>query len=752
MSALAERRSSLTTAHAPPPTSLSEEATARLAQDMGLLPVEYAALRVGLGRLPAHAELAVVAGMWSEHCSYKSTRHLLATLPRQSPAVLAGPGQHAGVVSVGEGWAVAFKIESHNHPSAVEPYQGAATGVGGILRDVIAAGARPCALLDFLCFGDPGSADTRRIVQGVVRGISDYGNAMGVPNVGGRTVFDPGYEGNPLVNVLCAGLLRPDAIRHARVAGAGHVLLLVGARTGRDGVLGAAFASEALGDSGSHAGRRSHIQVGDPFAGKLLMEAVLAFGPDQGLLAVQDLGACGLACATFEMAAAGGVGFDVDLDAVPTREPGLSPIEIFLSETQERFALVVQAEVVPQALAHFFDRGVTAAAIGRSTEDGVVRVRQRGVPLIELPAALVAGGAPDSQWPLAEAATAPLPATALVARPAVVGHSPADWLLALLEKTGDPEPIYSRFDQTVGNRTVRGPGQAAAAVLRLPESLRGFALSLTGDGLLCAADPYLGAQSALAEAVRRLGAVGAELLAITDGLNHASPRDPGQHRQLVEVVRGLRDGLLALGVPVTGGNVSLYNQSPRGAVPPTPMIGGIGIVPDVRRVPGSQLRTGQVLYLVGELADAAGASRFAALQYGQPLGTPRVDLAAERRVAALLIAAVAAGLLPTCKVVSRGGLLTALARLALASGVGLDVALPASAAPLWQGFGEHPAQVLVSPQDDGAAAQLGMLCAEHGVPLLRLGICQGSTLRVGGLLQIDLATLAAAQRQRAVLS
>lgn len=716
---------------------LDEEQAARVAVAMGLLPREYEVLRAALGRTPSQPELAVFSGMWSEHCSYKSTRHLLAALPKESPRVLAGPGSHAGVVDVGEGWAVAFKIESHNHPSAVEPYQGAATGVGGILRDVIAQGARPCAVMDFLCFGDRHSAASRRIERGVTAGIAGYGNAIGVPNLGGRTHHDVAYEGNPLVNALAAGLIRPEAQRSARTTATEGVFLLVGAATGRDGVLGAAFASEALGSSEENVHRRSHVQVGDPFAGKLLLEAVLAFSEVQGMLAVQDLGACGIACASFEMAAVSDAGIDLDLDTVPLREPQMSALEIFLSESQERFAFIVRPDCVDLAIRHFQSYGVGAAAIGCLTNSGHVRVRHRGTMCIDLPAKLVAGGAPPSIWPIAPQ----LPEKPALPQDVTTPHQPIfTTLSALLSHHPDAEPLYSHYDQTVGNRTIYGPGQAAAAVLRLPGSTRGFALTLTGRGALCAADPYLGAQAALAEATRRLACVGAELVAITDGLNFASPRDPIEHRRIAEVIRGLADGLRTLEIPVTGGNVSLYNQSPRGPIPPTPMVGALGLVPDLTKAPPAKLRTGQRLILVGALRDEATASAYLTLRYGAPLGTPACDLEAEKKLAKFLRAAVEKGLVRSAIAITWGGLLTTLARACLRSGIGARITLPPSDRAHLQLFAEHPAQALLGVTIEDAAALL-TLATTYGVPAQSIGDSGGTTLNLIGHGEIPLATL-----------
>ncbi|MFO0622292.1 MAG: phosphoribosylformylglycinamidine synthase subunit PurL [Polyangia bacterium] len=722
---------------------LSSELAAKLASSMGLLPQEYLAITDRLQRQPSHCELAIFAGMWSEHCSYKSTRHLLAQLPKEGARVLAGPGSHAGVVDVGEGWAVAFKIESHNHPSAVEPYQGAATGVGGILRDIIAQGARPCAIMDFLCFGDPDSADTQRIAHGVIAGIGGYGNAVGVPNVGGRTQFDPAYEGNPLVNALAAGLVRPDEQRHARASREGSLLLLVGAATGRDGVLGAAFASEALGDASSHAKRRSHIQIGDPFSGKLLQEAILSFGPAQGLLATQDLGACGIACASFEMAALGAVGLDLWLDEVPLREPDLTPLEVLLSETQERFAIVIDEAFRERAVMHFQQAGLTAAVIGAVQQTGHVRIYSRGECIADLPAQLVAGGAPRSEW----TAAAALPAQTARAASTFDNKSPIEVLLSLLTQCSDAEPIYSQYDQTVGNKTICGPGQAAAAVIRLPDSKRGFALTLCGRGDLCASDPFLGAQSAVAEVLRRMGCVGAELVAVTDGLNFASPRDPVQYLRIERVISGIASALRTLGVPVTGGNVSLYNESPHGAIPPTPMIGGLGIAADVRLCPRSVAQQGQHLYVLGTLRDHPCASL-----YSQPSEAasvvPDVDLDAERRLYHLLHSAIAERLLSATKPVSRGGLLTTLARLCIRSQCGAELTLPSHHRTRWLLFGEYAAQVIVSVDSPQQAERLSVLAEQQQIALTPLGIMTGTTLHLAQVLSVDVRELLAASRLR----
>lgn len=682
-----------------------------------------------LGRMPNALELLVLAGMWSEHCSYKSTRHLLSALPSRGPHVLAGPGAHAGVVDVGEGYAVAFKIESHNHPSAIEPYQGAATGVGGILRDIIAAGARPCAILDGLCFGLPQSARTRHLRRGIADGIAGYGNAIGVPNIGGCTRYDPRYEGNPLVNVLGVGILRHGEVRTARAAGVGNAIVYVGAATGRDGILGAAFASEALGEADAQASQRPRVQVGDPFTGKRLLEACLAFNAQLGLIAGQDLGACGLACATFEMAALGQVGFDIELGAVPLRERAMPPAEIFLSETQERFLFVVDKDREAQALAHFARHGLIAAVLGRVVPGAQVRVRYRGELVCDLPAALVAGGAPATRFALASE-LAPMASDPPFPPPI----SCEETLLGLLSdpSMAEQESIYGRFDQTVGNRTVRGPAAAAAAVLRLPNSQRGFALTLTGRGDLGAADPYLGAQATLAQACRDLAAAGAKLVAVTDGINCASPSDPREHRRLAEQIRGLGDALQALAVPVTGGNVSLYNESPTGAIPPTMFIGGLGLVEDVARVPKVALAPELALLLVGALRWDPTSSRYGQLASAKRVfGQPAVDLPAEQALARFLVEQGQKGLIFACKPTSMGGLGVALAKLCLRGDCGADVTLPDCARADWALFGEYPAQAILAASP-AVAESLALAAAPLAVPLYRIGMSGGDRLRIRG--------------------
>ncbi len=714
--------------------TLPRDEARELGRTVGLDADELTRIETELKRTPSRAELLMFGAMWSEHCSYKSSRHLLASLPKEGRGVLAGPGSHAGVVDVGDGFGVAFKIESHNHPSAVEPYQGAATGVGGILRDVIAQGARPVAILDGLCFGNPDSAQARHIREGVVAGIGGYGNAVGVANVGGRTRYDARYEKNPLVNAMAVGLLHPEQMRTARATGTGHALLYVGAATGSDGVMGAAFASETLGKDTSN--KRTHVQVGDPFTGKKLLEACLSFSPEQGLLACQDLGAAGLACAVTEMADASGVGLRLQLDAVPLRDSSLTPEEIFVSETQERFAFIVKKTHVDAAVSHFRDAGLEARVVGETIAGGRVEIAFHDTLVADVPASLVAGGPGAKRWP-----AAPLPPPP--AWPAFQPRPVAESLLGLLATPSlrDDSEISRGFDQTVGNLTARGPGDADAAVLRLPGSSRGVALCITGDGPQCSSAPRLGAQAAIAESMRRLACAGAELVAITDGLNQGAPNVPTEAERLREVIGGLGDALRFFGVPVTGGNVSLYNQSAAGPVPPTPLVGALGVTPDVVNGPTHDLRSGQRLFLAGPWSDAVGHAHYGSWASGALEGpAPEVDLGAEKRLAAFLGSATRAGLVPVARSVNAGGLLVALAKLCARTSTGAKVKLPAASRIDWALFGEHPAQAWLAVRPDDAP-RLRALAAEHGCPLFDAGEAGGDALELSGVASVRVSDI-----------
>lgn len=711
-----------------------EEALA-IAQDMGVNEGELLAIEARIDRVPNRIELAVFAGMWSEHCSYKTTRSRLRHMPKDGGAVLAGPGSHAGVVDVGEGWGLAFKIESHNHPSAVEPYQGAATGVGGILRDIVAQGARPVAVMDSLCFGPADSPRTKHLRDGVVAGIAGYGNAFGVPNIGGRIQYDPRYDGNPLVNALAAGLVRHGGMRTAKAKGVGNPVLYVGATTGRDGILGAAFASEELAEDTTE--QRSHVQVGDPYTGKKLMEAILAFGDEHGLIAGQDMGATGLTCAASEMAEAGGLGIELWLERVPLREKGMAAEEILVSESQERFLFVIDKGREDDAIAHFEHYGVAAAIVGVVIDEDRFIAKHGDRVVVDLPASFVAEGCPESEFPVADALPEPPPYAPFDAPENLSGT-----LSALM---GDPgiasnREVFSRYDSTVGNRTVRGPEEAEAAVQKLPASARGYALTITGRGDVCAADPYLGAKSALGSALRNLACVGGRMLAITDGLNMGSPRDPEENLRLSETIRGLADGLRELEIPVTGGNVSLYNESPRGAIPPTPMVGAVATVENVMHVPAAGLRADDIVFLVGSLVDAPSYSAYGNLISPEGRPAPSVDLHADRALAGFIVEAVKLGLVSAAKDAGAGGLAVALAKMAVRGGVGVEVDIQFHGRFDWALFGEYSGVAWLTTASENAD-RLAEIASRHGVDFQRVGSVGGDKVTVRAVLSASLNDL-----------
>lgn len=721
-------------------------AAAQAAQQSGLSESEFAHLCAQLGRLPTPTELALFAGMWSEHCSYKSTRHLIAELPTTAPWLLAGPGEHAGAVALTEDWAVAFKIESHNHPSAVEPYQGAATGVGGILRDILALGARPCALWPSLAFG--AHPAQHALIAGVYAGISGYGNTVGVPVVGQTLAFHPAYERNPLVNVLAVGTLHRNTmpLRTSRVPIPGAKVLLVGARTGRDGLHGAAFASTAL--VAGQAQSRLRVQVADPLMGCRLLDAVLAFDATRGLLGGQDLGACGLGCAASELSQKSGLGMQIDLTAVPLREPDLSALEILLSESQERFLFLIAGDAEATALRHFSIYGVPAAILGQLTLAPALRVSFAGQTWVDVPADLVAGGAPRPPWatlrvPL-ECSRATDAGSAV--EPAGLATAPdcAAYLLSLLAHPAhrDPMPLAQQFDATVGNRTLCTGFLHHAAILRLAPGLDdSLAITVAGHGSACALDPYRGAQLAVATAVRRLACVGAKTLAISDGINAPSPRPVQAYYQLTQLLAGISSALAALGdarsIPICSGNMSLYNESPHSAIPPTPMIAALGRrtsllpLPFLPGLPGDRL-----VLLCPQAPTSPPAVR---LPDGtlRPADTssvpPDIDLSAERRLVDLLLSVQP--LFSHAISVEEGGIALALAQLVLRSGVGAQIELSAVAAHSPTHtlsaclFAQRTAQVIVAT----SPAQQPLLIAQaqaHGVACLDLGYRGGSSLRM----------------------
>jgi len=708
-----------------------------LHRQLGLTDHELEAIRERLaGRQPNELELAMFSVMWSEHCSYKSSKPLLGTLPTAGAGVVAGPGENAGVISIGDGLAVAFKIESHNHPSAVEPYQGAATGVGGILRDIFTMGARPIAVLDALRFGDPADVRTRHLVDGVVGGVGGYGNCVGIPTVGGELVFDPSYQGNPLVNVMAIGVLEERHLTRAAAPGPGNLVVLFGSTTGRDGIGGASvLASATFNDA--DASKRPSVQVGDPFAEKLLIEASLELIERGFVEGLQDLGAGGITCATSETADRAGTGITVDLDAIPLREPGMAPFEVMISESQERMCAIVRPDRWPDVREVAERWGLPVAVIGHVTDDGDITVTSGGAELARIPAAALTSDAivhqrvaraPEHR----RAAPAPGAPTGASDRLPERGMDPGAVLLALL---GSPNlasrrSVFERYDSTVGTDTVVGPGHGAA-VMRIKGTSRALVAATDGNQAVGVLDPHLGAAMSVAEATRNVSITGARPLGVTNCLNYGDPTRPEAFWQLTEGVRGLADACRALGLPVTGGNVSLYNESPAGSIAPTPEIGVVGLIDDVAALVGPAFVTdGDAILLVGEATSGLIGSSYAALA-GTTVedGMPSLDLVREAAVQGFARDAIDRGLVESAQDVSGGGLAVALAEAAMWGGHGAAVRVPTSMSPAVELFGESPSRIVVTSTQRHAPA-LALLARQHGLPVETLGSVGGDRLQI----------------------
>jgi phosphoribosylformylglycinamidine synthase subunit PurL len=719
---------------------------------LGLTPDEFDRIVSILGRRPTDAELAIYSVMWSEHCSYKSSRKHLRQFADKAPptdVLLAGIGQNAGVVDIGQGYAVTFKIESHNHPSYVEPFQGAATGVGGIVRDILAMGARPIAVMDALRFGPADAPDTHRVLPGVVSGISFYGNCLGLPNIGGELAFDPCYLGNPLVNALCVGVLRHSDLKLAAATGPGNQVILFGSRTGPDGIGGASvLASASFGGAGEGA-KRPSVQVGDPFMEKLLVECCLELYRAGLVVGIQDLGAAGVACATTELAAGGGTGMRVWLDQVPLRDASLGPAEILMSESQERMMAIVTPEHVPAFMAICAKWDVQATVIGEVTGSGRLEMTWHGAQVVDIPPASAADEGPvydravrrpDTQDALVADDPARLP------RPgpgsAELGPDLRADLLLLLgsPEGGDKTWVTEQYDRYVRGDTVLAMPHDAG-LLRVDESTGlGVALATDGNGRYCQLDPYTGTQLALAEAYRNVAVSGARPLAVTNCLNFGSPEDPAVMWQFTEAVRGLADGCQQLGVPVTGGNVSFYNQTGNAPIQPTPVVGVLGVHDDVRNRVGSGFGlSGAPIVLLGETRPEFGGSLWAWLRHGHLGGIPpAVDLEAEQALADVLVTAADRGLLAAAHDISDGGLAISLAESCLAGGTGCTVTLPADPATVL--FSESSARAVVAVRP-GAESALMALCDQARVPAVTLGTTGGSALEVTGLFTVPLDEL-----------
>jgi phosphoribosylformylglycinamidine synthase II len=701
--------------------------TPEVVREHNLNQLEYGRILELLGRTPTLTELGIFSALWSEHCSYKHSRPVLKTFPTTGPQVVQGPGENAGVLRLPDGWAVAFKIESHNHPSAVEPYQGAATGVGGILRDVFTMGARPVAVLNSLRFGPLDHPRNRYLFAGVVRGVGDYGNCVGVPTLGGEVGFAPGYTGNPLVNAMCVGLLRESDLIRAAAHGVGNVLLCVGARTGRDGIHGASFASEELSEKSE--ARRPQVQVGDPFTEKLLLEASLELITSGLIVAIQDMGAAGLTSSSAEMAARGGVGVEIDTALVPTREPGMTPYEILLSESQERMLVVAEPGRMSEIEAVCAKWELSATPIGRVTDDGIFRVRHGDIVVAAVPGQRLVDDCPIYHPEAEESVAARARRIAEPSHPPKAGTEDALTLLLDSPSLASKRWVYEQFDSTVQASTVLGPG-GDAGVLRVPGTGFGIAVTVDCNNRLVALDPYQGGKAAVAEAARNIACTGARPLGITDCLNFGNPEKPDVFFQFREACRGISEACLAFGTPVTGGNVSFYNESPGGAVDPTPTIGMVGLLERVAdRVPSHFAAVDDEVLILGATRGQLGGSAYWAEVRGFIGGQPApVDLVAERRLQDLLVAAASRQLLRSAHDCSEGGLLVALAEAAMGGpyaaegfGASLDLTGYAQVAePEAVLYGEDGARAVVSCSA-GQIEPILALCREHQVPAFRAG-------------------------------
>ena len=713
--------------------------------ELGLAPDEYAKIIQVLGRRPTECELAMYSIMWSEHCSYKSSKvHLkqFAELPK-GDRMLVGMGENAGVVDVGEGLAVTFKVESHNHPSYVEPYQGAATGIGGIVRDILTMGARPVLVMDPLRFGDADHPDTARVLPGVVAGIGGYGNCLGLPNVGGEVVFDPSYQGNPLVNALCLGVMPVERIQLSAARGVGNVVVLLGAKTGRDGIGGVSVLASATFEQDGPVNRPA-VQVGDPFTEKLLIEACLELYDAQLIEGIQDLGGAGLTCALTETAAAGKSGMVAQLDRVPLREASMQPHEVLASESQERMLAIVEPVKLEQVLAIAAKWGVLATAIGEVVEGDRVTILWHGEPVVDVPPGSLADDGPVYHRPMTRPADLDaLQATPLPAYPAAT----AELLLAMISSPNlcSKRWVVEQYDRIVlGNSVLSWPEDAG--VVRLSEQTGlGIALATDGNGRYTRLDPYAGAQLALAEAYRNVCATGAVPIAVTNCLNFGSPEEPEVMWQFAEATRGLAEACRELATPVTGGNVSFYNSTAGVAINPTPVVGVLGLFDDVaRRTPMGFQAEGESLLLLGDTRDELGGSEWAWSQHrhlgGRP---PQVDLARERLLGEVLVSGSRDGMLSSAHDLSDGGLAQVLVESALANGVGARVVLPPGLSPFVQLFSESAGRALVSvPRSE--ELRFTEMCSARGLPCLRIGVTDGDALDVQDVLRIALDQLRAA--------
>ncbi len=712
-----------------PPRAGDPLITPEVVADHGLSPDEYERVRSVMGREPTFTELGVFSAMWSEHCGYKNSKRLLRLLPTEAPWVIQGPGENAGVIDVGDGYALAFKIESHNHPSAVEPYQGAATGVGGILRDIFTMGARPVAVLDSLRFGDLDSGRVRYLFSGVVSGVGDYGNCVGIPNIGGEVAFDRGYEGNPIVNAMCLGLMKREELITASASGVGNTLMAVGARTGRDGIHGATFASEELSED-SDESSRPQVQVGDPFTEKLLLEASLELIASGVITGIQDMGAAGITSSASEMAGRAGTGVELEMASVPVREEGMTPYEILLSESQERMLVVAEKGREGEVRRILEKWELEAAEIGRVTDDGRFRILENGVTVADIPALPLTEGCPTYEREGVESEDIKAwRAMDLSEHLIPEGDLTKSFLLLL----GSPNVaskrwIYQQYDTTVRTSTAVRPG-GDAGVIRIRGTKRAIAATTDCNGRFVYLEPRTGAMIAAAEAARNLVCVGALPTAITNNLNFGNPEKPYIYYQLREAVLGLASACEAFETPVTGGNVSLYNETDGRAIYPTPVIGMVGVIEDVATITRQAFQhEGDDIVLLGANTDEIGGSEYlyvtADLVAGPP---PAVDLGAERALQQSVLKMIRERLLSSAHDCSEGGLACALAEAALGDGerpLGVSVSLDDDLRPVACLFGEAQGRIVVSCPPDKTADVL-RIASLHEVPARKIGSVAG---------------------------
>jgi phosphoribosylformylglycinamidine synthase subunit PurL len=710
--------------------------TPELVEAHGLKPEEYQRIIQLIGREPSFTELGIFSAMWNEHCSYKSSKKWLRTLPVTGPRVIQGPGENAGVVDIGDGWCVIFKMESHNHPSYIEPYQGAATGVGGILRDVFTMGARPIAAMNALRFGAPDHPRTRHLVSGVVSGIGGYGNAFGVPTIGGEVNFHQRYNGNILVNAFAAGLARTDAVFYSQAKGVGLPVVYLGAKTGRDGVGGATMASAEFDDAIDD--RRPTVQVGDPFTEKCLLEACLELMETGAVIAIQDMGAAGLTCSAVEMGAKGNLGIELNLDRVPVRESLMSAYEMMLSESQERMLMVLNPDRQAEAEIIFRKWGLDFAVVGRTTDDQRFRVLYQDEEVANLPIRELGDEAPEYERPYILPVTLPpLPATNI--------KEPSDYNDALLQLIGSPDLasrrwVWEQYDTLIGSNTLQIPG-GDAGIVRVNDIGKALAFTCDVTPRYCEADAYEGGKQAVAECFRNLSAVGAEPLAASDNLNFGNPEKPQIMGQIVAAIRGIGEACTTLSMPIVSGNVSLYNETNGQAILPTPAIAAVGLIEDADNIARmNTAKEGDILLLAGLPGKHLGQSLYLRECLGREEGSPPpVDLSMEKRNGDFIRATIRAGLVSACHDLSDGGLAVAVAELCLASNTGsildFECALPHAAL-----FGEDQARYIVTA-NAANTEKLTKLADNANVPISVLGRITGSDLIIGNWIKLPIARL-----------